>query len=47
MNETIHLLGSSKNASRLRSSIAQLRDGHALTKELDLNEQEPEAAEQE
>ena len=46
MNETIHLLGSSKNASRLRSSIAQLRDGHALTKELDLNEQEPEAAEQ-
>ncbi|RPD91897.1 prevent-host-death protein [Pseudomonas monteilii] len=46
MNETIHLLGSSKTLRALRSSIDQLRDGQALAKELDLNEQEPEAAEQ-
>ncbi|GHS84655.1 type II toxin-antitoxin system Phd/YefM family antitoxin [Pseudomonas sp. DCB_AW] len=40
INETLHLLGSSKNASRLRSSIAQLRAGKAVTKELTTNEQE-------
>ncbi|WEL57382.1 type II toxin-antitoxin system prevent-host-death family antitoxin [Pseudomonas kermanshahensis] len=40
INETLHLLGSSKNASRLRSSIAQIRAGKALTKELTTNEQE-------
>jgi antitoxin YefM len=40
INETLHLLGSSKNASRLRSSIAQLRAGKAVTKELAIHEQE-------
>ncbi|MDB5981885.1 MAG: yefM [Pseudomonas sp.] len=30
INETIHLLGSVSNASRLRQSIAQLRAGAAL-----------------
>ncbi|MFV3292356.1 type II toxin-antitoxin system Phd/YefM family antitoxin [Pseudomonas sp. NY11955] len=45
MNETLHLLSSSKNAARLRSSIAQLRSGQAVTKELITNEQ-AEAEEQ-
>jgi antitoxin YefM len=40
INETLHLLGSSKNASRLRSSIAQLRAGKAVTKEWAIHEQE-------
>lgn len=31
INETLHLLGSAKNASRLRSSIAQLQAGKAVT----------------
>ncbi|NER58941.1 prevent-host-death protein [Pseudomonas sp. MAFF212428] len=39
INETLHLLGSSKNAARLRSSIAQLQAGKAVTKELATNEQ--------
>lgn len=37
INDTLHLLGSSKNASRLRSSIAQLQTGNAVTKELTVN----------
>lgn len=39
MNETLHLMASSKNASRLRASIAQLQAGQAVTKELITNEQ--------
>ncbi|KNX80646.1 prevent-host-death protein [Pseudomonas sp. 250J] len=39
MNETLHLMASSKNASRLRASIAQLQAGRAVTKELITNEQ--------
>lgn len=39
MNETLHLMASSKNASRLRDSIAQLQAGQAVTKELITNEQ--------
>ncbi|MGE8059298.1 type II toxin-antitoxin system Phd/YefM family antitoxin [Pseudomonas sp. NPDC089547] len=40
LTETLYLTASTKNASRLRSSIAQLRDGKAVTKELTINEQE-------
>ena len=40
MRETMYLLGSSSNAKRLRESIAQLRAGQAVTKELTINEQE-------
>jgi antitoxin YefM len=39
MNETLYLTASSKNASRLRASIAQLQAGQAVTKELNTNEQ--------
>lgn len=39
MQETMHLLSSPKNASRLMSSIAQLRAGQALSRELPTNEQ--------
>ena len=39
MNETLHLMASSKNASRLHASIAQLQAGQAATKELITNEQ--------
>jgi len=45
MNETLHLMASSKNASRLRSSIAQLRDGKAVTKEL-INHEQAETKQQ-
>ncbi|MNF09130.1 Antitoxin YefM [compost metagenome] len=40
LTETLYLTSSAKNASRLRSSIAQLRAGKAVTKELITNEQE-------
>ncbi|WP_134676481.1 type II toxin-antitoxin system Phd/YefM family antitoxin [Ectopseudomonas khazarica] len=40
MRETMYLLGSTKNASRLRDSIAQLRAGKAVTRELTINEHE-------
>lgn len=46
MRETMYLLGSSANAKRLRSSIAQLRSGKAITKELTINEHEIEATQQ-
>lgn len=39
MNETLYLMASSKNASRLRTSIAQLQAGQAVTKELNINGQ--------
>lgn len=34
MQETMHLLGSAKNAARLMESIAQLRSGAAVPREL-------------
>lgn len=47
MRETIHLMGSPKNATRLRESIAQLRAGQAVTKELTFDELEQEPTQQE
>lgn len=40
MEETMYLLSSPKNASRLMQSIAQLKAGKAQTRELLRNEQE-------
>ena len=34
MNETLHLLGSPKNAERLAQGIKEFRDGKGLKKEL-------------
>lgn len=34
MQQTLHLLGTSKNAERLRESIAEFRAGKTLTKDL-------------
>ncbi|MBV6290116.1 type II toxin-antitoxin system Phd/YefM family antitoxin [Pseudomonas aegrilactucae] len=39
INETLYLLASSTNASRLHSSIAQLQAGKAVTGELTTDEQ--------
>lgn len=44
INETLHLLGSAHNAERLRRSIAQVRAGKAITKELYQNEQKTDRA---
>lgn len=44
INETLHLLGSANNAERLRRSIAQVRAGKAITKELYQNEQKENRA---
>ncbi|WP_028237822.1 type II toxin-antitoxin system Phd/YefM family antitoxin [Stutzerimonas azotifigens] len=40
MQETMHLLSSPKNASRLAESIAQLRAGKARVRDLPTDEQE-------
>jgi antitoxin YefM len=45
IEETMYLLSSAKNASRLMESIAQLRDGKARPRELIRNEKQ-ESAEQ-
>ncbi|MBC3412909.1 type II toxin-antitoxin system prevent-host-death family antitoxin [Pseudomonas sp. SWRI107] len=45
MNETIYLLGSASNASRLRESIAQHKAGVAISKDIPVNVPEDEAAE--
>lgn len=44
INETLHLLGNAHNAERLRRSIAQVRAGKAITKELYQNEQKTDRA---
>ncbi|MFJ4386467.1 type II toxin-antitoxin system Phd/YefM family antitoxin [Pseudomonas sp. NPDC089408] len=46
MQETLYLLGSAKNASRLRASIAQLRSGQAVTKDVTVNEYEAQTTQQ-
>jgi antitoxin YefM len=46
MQETMHLLSSPKNASRLMASIAQLRAGKAQHRELLTNEEEAEQQKQ-
>lgn len=45
MNETIYLLGSASNASRLRESIAQHKAGVAISKDVRVNVPEDETAE--
>ncbi|MGO0628667.1 type II toxin-antitoxin system Phd/YefM family antitoxin [Pseudomonas sp. SAR267] len=45
MNETIYLLGSASNASRLRESIAQHKAGVAISKDVPVNVPEDETAE--
>ncbi|KAI3593136.1 YefM protein (antitoxin to YoeB) [Cupriavidus sp. U2] len=46
MQETLHLLGSEKNAARLRESIAEFRAGKASVKELPLNVSKAKGEEQ-
>ncbi len=46
MQETLHLLGSPKNAERLRESIAEFRAGKTLKRELLTNDAEQEGKKQ-
>lgn len=46
MAETIHLLGTESNATRLRRSVALHKAGKAFTKELPLNVSKTETEEQ-
>lgn len=46
MQETLHLLGSAKNAARLRESIAEFRAGKTSIKELLTNEPKAKGEEQ-
>ncbi len=46
MSETMYLLGSASNASRLRESIVQHKAGKALPKEISLDVEEQKATEQ-
>lgn len=47
MNETMYLLGTASNASRLRASIAQHKAGASFLKDIVVDVSEDEAAEQE
>ncbi|WP_328591149.1 type II toxin-antitoxin system Phd/YefM family antitoxin [Cupriavidus agavae] len=46
MLETLHLLGSEKNAARLRESIAEFKAGKTVERELLKNDAEAESKEQ-
>ncbi|MFT0868258.1 type II toxin-antitoxin system Phd/YefM family antitoxin [Pseudomonas sp. CAM1A] len=46
MAETMYLLGSENNASRLRQSIAQHKAGNTFSKDIPLHDAEAETAEQ-
>ena len=46
MQETLHLLGSEKNAQRLRESIAEFRAGKTSLKELPINVSETKGEKQ-
>lgn len=46
MQETLHLLGSEKNAARLRESIVEFKAGKTFHKELLRNEPETKGEEQ-
>jgi antitoxin YefM len=46
MQETLHLLGSAKNAQRLRESIAEFRAGKTSIKELPINVSETKGKKQ-
>jgi antitoxin YefM len=46
MQETLHLLGSSKNAERLRESIAEFKAGKTFVKDLLKNDSTEEGRKQ-
>lgn len=46
MNETMYLLGSAANATRLRESIAQHKAGKVVAREISLGVEEPKTTKQ-
>jgi antitoxin YefM len=46
LQETLHLLGTPKNADRLRQSIAEFKAGKTFAKELLIHDTEEEGEEQ-